>query len=97
MREGNAMRRIGFVGIIIEDREAASPAVNQLLSRHGGLILARVGLPCRHRGVSVITLVVEATTDELGALTGALGQLSHVTLKSSLAPLQKKDLPNEQP
>ena len=84
-------RRIGFVGIIVTRRETASRVVNDVLSRFGELILARVGLPCRHRRESVITLVVEATTDELGALTGALGQIPDVTLKSALAPLPRED------
>ena len=78
-------KRLGFVGVIVARRELAGHAVNEVLSRFGGLILARTGLPCRHRRESVITLVVEATTDELGALTGALGQIAGVTVKSALA------------
>ena len=78
-------KRIGFVGIIVEDRLKSSPAVNQILSEAGGLILARVGLPCRERGVSVITLVIEATTDEQGWLTGRLGAIEGVSVKSALA------------
>jgi putative iron-only hydrogenase system regulator len=42
------------------------------------MILARVGLPCREKGISVITLVVEATTDELGSLSGRLGKIAGV-------------------
>jgi putative iron-only hydrogenase system regulator len=78
-------KRIGFVGILIEHRETTSPDVNRVLSEHGDLILARVGLPCRDRGVSVITLVVDATTDEIGGLTGKLGQIQGVSVKSGLA------------
>lgn len=78
-------KRIGFVGIIVANRLKSSPAVNQILSEAGELILARVGLPYRERGVSVITLVIEATTDELGALTGRLGALDGVSVKSALA------------
>lgn len=77
-------RRIGFVGIILEKRDGAE-AVNRVLSEHAELISARVGLPRRDRGVSVITLVVEATTDELGALTGQLGKIRGVSVKSALA------------
>ena len=77
-------RRIGFVGIILETREGVD-AVNHVLSAHAGLILARVGLPCRDRGISVITLVVEATTDELGELTGARGRIGGGSVKSGLA------------
>ena len=78
-------KRIGFVGIIVSDRVHAAPAVNRILSGLADLILARVGLPCRERKVSVITLVVEATTDELGCLTGQLGLVESVSVKSGLA------------
>ena len=78
-------KRIGFVGILVEHREQNSAAVNRVLSEAGDLILARVGLPHRGRGVAVITLVVEATTDEMGRLTGRLGALEGVAVKSALA------------
>ena len=78
-------KRLGFVGIIIADRQRSAPAVNRILSEHGDLILARVGLPHRERHVSVITLVIEATTDELGRLTGKLGLVESVSVKSALA------------
>ncbi len=78
-------KRIGFVGIIVENRLQSSPEVNRVLSEAGEMILARVGLPYRERGVSVITLVIEATTDELGALTGRLGAIGGVSVKSALA------------
>ncbi len=77
-------RRIGFVGIIIEDRNCVEQ-VNHLISESSDIILARVGLPQRERGVSVITLVVEATTDEVGVLTGRLGSVKGVSVKSGLA------------
>jgi putative iron-only hydrogenase system regulator len=76
--------RIGFVGLILERRDGVA-AVNQVLSQHAELILARMGLPRRDKGVSVITLVVEATTDELGMLTGKLGKLAGVSVKSALS------------
>ena len=77
-------RRIGFVGIILETREGVEE-VNRVLSVHADLVLARVGLPRREKGLSVITLVVEATTDELGALTGRLGRIDGVSVKSALS------------
>ncbi len=77
-------RRIGFVGIILENRENVD-AVNHVISGHSELILARMGLPCREKGISVITLVVEASTDELGSLSGRLGKIAGVSVKSALA------------
>ena len=77
-------KRVGFVGIIIEDRKKAAHQVNDLLSEYGDMIVARVGLPYRERHCSVITLIVDTTTDALGSLTGKLGALSGVSVKSAL-------------
>lgn len=77
-------KRLGFVGIILEDRKKAAPTVNELLSEYGDLIVARVGMPYKERKCCVITLIVDATTDQLGSLTGRLGALEGVSVKSAL-------------
>ncbi|MCX7818479.1 MAG: iron-only hydrogenase system regulator [Kiritimatiellae bacterium] len=77
--------RLGFVGIVVSDRQRAAARVNEVLSEHGHLIVARTGLPYPKRGVCVITLIVDATTDELGRLTGRLGQIEGVLVRSALA------------
>jgi putative iron-only hydrogenase system regulator len=78
-------KRLGFVGIIIEDRKRNASKVNEILSSYSDLISARMGLPYREKNFSVITLIVEATTDQLGALTGKLGKIDGVSVKSSLS------------
>ncbi|HOB11956.1 MAG TPA: iron-only hydrogenase system regulator [Syntrophomonadaceae bacterium] len=77
-------KRLGVIGIVIEDREVAAK-VNQILHEHADMIVGRLGLPYRERNVSVIALIVDGTTDELGALTGKLGNIPKVTVKSALA------------
>ncbi|RIH65082.1 CopG family transcriptional regulator [Mariniphaga sediminis] len=81
----NSEKRLGFVGIIIDDREKCSGVVNNVLSEHADLILARTGLPNAKGNTSVITLVIDATTDELGVLTGKLGRIAGISVKSGLA------------
>jgi putative iron-only hydrogenase system regulator len=78
-------KRLGFVGLIIEGREKNASAVNSLLSEYGEIILARTGIPCPQRSCSAITLVIEATTDQLGSLTGRLGRIEGVSVKSMLS------------
>ncbi|KAF0237639.1 MAG: CopG family transcriptional [Prolixibacteraceae bacterium] len=79
------MKRLGFVGIVIENREKCAGVVNEILSHHSELILARTGLPNAKGNTSVITLVIDATTDELGILTGKLGNIPGISVKSGLA------------
>jgi putative iron-only hydrogenase system regulator len=77
--------RLGYVGILIEDRANAAPLVNAVLSEYARIIVARTGLPYEKRGVSIITLIVDATTDDVGALTGRLGRIPGVSVKSALS------------
>ena len=77
-------KRLGFVGIIIEDRKKTSSIINSLLSEYGDIIAARLGVPYKEKSCCVITLIVDATTDELGSLTGKLGAIEGVSVKSAL-------------
>ncbi len=78
-------KRLGFVGIIIDDREKCAGIVNDILSRHAEIILARTGIPNAKGNISIITLVIDATTDELGDLTGKLGNVPGISVKSGLS------------
>lgn len=75
-------KRIGTVIIGIENRESA-PAVNAIISKHSDIIIGRLGLP-RTEGMSLINLVVEGNTDEIGSLTGQLGKLDGIEVKSAV-------------
>jgi putative iron-only hydrogenase system regulator len=78
-------KRLGFVGVIIDNREVSAPFVNAILHDFSSCILARTGLPNAKDTASVITLVVDISTDQLGVLTGKLGAIPGVSVKSGLA------------
>ena len=75
--------RLGFVGIVIEDRRQAEE-VNRVLSQFGGMIRGRIGVPDKDSGLAVIGIIVEGTNEQVGAMTGRLGNLSGVTVKSAM-------------
>ena len=76
-------KRLGVIGIVVEDLGAA-PEVNALLHEFSGLIVGRMGIPYRERGVSVISVIVDGAADELSALTGRLGRIPDIAVKSAL-------------
>ena len=84
------MERMGFVGIIIEQR-ASVPAVNDILSAFGEIIRGRMGVPDHQTGEAVIGLIVKGTNDQLGAMTGRLGNLKGVQVKSALTAPKHAD------
>ncbi len=75
--------RLGFVGVIVEDRGQVS-RVNGILSEFAPVIRGRIGVPDRETGIGVIGLIVEGTNDKVGALTGRLGNIKGVLVKSAL-------------
>lgn len=75
--------RLGFVGIVVEERSQAEQ-VNRILSQFGGMIRGRIGVPDQQTGLAVIGLIVEGTNDQVGAMTGKLGNLPGVTVKSAM-------------
>lgn len=73
--------RIAVIGIIVEDRTSAE-AVNRLLHDFGDCIIGRMGLPYEKKGVSIISVVVDADPDRISALAGRLGRLPGITAKA---------------
>lgn len=76
--------RIGVLGIVVENRRAMAPKVNEILGAHADIIVGRMGIPYREKNLSVIALIVDGSTDDIGALTGRLGALPGVNVKSAL-------------
>ncbi|KXZ40472.1 putative iron-only hydrogenase system regulator [Alkalithermobacter thermoalcaliphilus JW-YL-7 = DSM 7308] len=76
-------KRIGVVAIIVEDKESVEK-VNKLLSSFSDIVVGRMGIPYKEKDVSVISIIVDGTNDDIGALTGKLGRLKGVTVKSAL-------------
>lgn len=77
-------KRIGVVSIIITDRLSLSAKVNSILSEHGDIIIGRMGLPYTPKDIYIISLIINGSTDEVGAMTGKLGLLKGVKVKSAL-------------
>ena len=76
--------RIATVTMIVTNTESAQ-RINQLLHEYGSYIVGRMGLPYKERKLSVILFVIDAPTDVIGALTGKLGMIDDVTVKTMYA------------
>ena len=83
--------RTGFVGIIVERRERSAD-VNRILSQYGDIIRGRIGIPDKNTGTAIIGLIVEGTNDQIGAMTGKIGNLSGITVKSALTAAKQAQI-----
>lgn len=76
-------KRLGVIAIVIEDLEQAEQ-VNAMIHEYNDLMVGRMGIPYKERNISVISLMVDGTTDRINALTGKLGRIEKVQVKSML-------------
>ena len=81
--------RIALIGIIVEDLSSTG-RLNEILHQYGEYILGRMGIPRRERGVSIISVVVEAPGNVISALSGKLGRLPGVCAKTAYAPCEEQ-------
>lgn len=73
-------KRLATVSIFIEDNKQAT-SVNEILSKYSNIIVSRMGVPYREKQIAVIVVIIDATNDEAGALSGMLGNLQGVSVK----------------
>lgn len=74
-------RRIAILGIIVENTDSVE-RVNELLHEYREFIVGRMGMPYRERGISVISVVMDADTNTVSALPGKLGMTPGVSAKA---------------
>ncbi len=74
-------KRIALIGIIVENLEQ-SQQVNELLHEYGSYIVGRLGVPYRERGLSIISIIIDAPNDAISALSGKLGRIAGVQVKT---------------
>ena len=73
--------RITLLGIIVEDVEATDE-INKLLHENRQYIVGRMGLPYRQRNLAIISVVLDAPQDVTSSLSGKLGMLPGVSVKT---------------
>ena len=78
--------RMAIIGIFVYNRDSAD-RINDLLHEYRQYIIGRMGLPYREKEVSVITVVVDAPEMEIGALSGKLGMVRDVQVKTAYSKL----------
>ena len=74
--------RIAVISIIVEKPEAVV-ALNELLHQYSQYVIGRMGIPYRQRGISIISVAVEAPQDAISSLSGKLGRMEGVSAKAT--------------
>ena len=73
--------RFAIIGIIVENMDSVK-VLNDILHEYGEYIIGRLGIPYPKKRVNVITVVVDAKQDVINALSGKIGRLDGITVKT---------------
>ena len=79
--------RVAVIAIIVRE-QAAAEQINALLHEYGEHIIGRMGIPYRAKGVSIISVTVDAPQNIINTLAGKIGRLSGVEAKTVYAPAE---------
>ena len=71
--------RVAVMSIIVED-PASVEKLNGILHDHGEYI---IGIPYRKRGISIISIALDAPQNTLSSLAGKIGSLAGVSVKTA--------------
>ena len=74
--------RVAVMSIIVESPDSVEP-INSLLHEHGQYIIGRMGIPYRERGISIISIALDAPDTTISALAGRIGNLPGVSVKTA--------------
>ncbi|MDR1748676.1 MAG: iron-only hydrogenase system regulator [Spirochaetaceae bacterium] len=79
------MQRIAVIGAILEKPQIIQQQFNELVSAHMSIVKGRIGIPFEDDEPAVVSIIVKGGINEINALTGKLGNLAHVTVKTAIS------------
>ncbi len=74
--------RVAVISIIIEE-PASVQAMNDILHTYAEYIIGRMGIPYRAKGISIISVAVDAPMNIINTLSGKIGKLPGVSAKAA--------------
>ena len=81
--------RVALIGIMVENPDSIE-TMNRILHEYGQYIIGRMGLPYRERGLSIISIVLDAPMNQISSLSGKLGMLDGISTKTIYQNLKKE-------
>jgi len=73
--------RVALIGVIIENYDSVEK-LNTILHQYAPYIIGRMGVPYPKRSISIMSIAIDAPSDEISALSGKLGMLPGINTKT---------------
>jgi putative iron-only hydrogenase system regulator len=81
--------RVAVMSIIVENGESVEK-LNAIFHEYGQYIIGRMGIPYRERKISIISIAIDAPQDTITAMSGKVGNLDGVSVKTAFSSVMSK-------
>ena len=82
--------RVAVMSIIVENNETVEK-LNSVLHNYGEFIIGRMGIPYREKNINIISIAIDAPQDTISALSGKIGRLDGVSVKTAYSGVITND------
>lgn len=79
------MSRVAVISAVLDEPEKCQQEFNKVLGGFKKIIKGRMGIPFDDEGVSIISVIVIGEMDTINNLTGKLGKIPYVSVKTSVS------------
>ena len=89
------MKRVAVIGAILEDPKESNVRFNETIAEYKRIVRGRMGIPYSEADISIISIIVVGELDEINGLTGKLGLIPNVSIKTSISKKEWINFPVE--
>lgn len=78
-------KRVAVISAVLDNPVESQGKFNTIVSEYKSIVRGRMGIPFQEEGISVVCITVIGTMDEINGLTGRLGAIEHVNVKTAIS------------
>ena len=81
--------RVAVIAIIVENPDVVTE-LNQIIHEYAQWVIGRMGIPYAKKEISIISLAVDAPQDVISTLSGKIGRVSGISVKTAYSNVMTK-------
>lgn len=78
------MKKVAVISAVLEEVQECQHEFNKVVAQYKEIVRGRMGVPFFEEGITVISITVVGDVDAINSLTGKLGNIPNVSVKTAI-------------
>lgn len=78
------MKKVAVISAVLEEVQECQRAFNEVVAEYKEIVRGRMGVPFFEEGITVISITVVGEVDAINSMTGKLGNIPNVSVKTAI-------------